>query len=82
MVKKPMKFEEAFSRLEKVIEELEAGELTLDETLKKYEEGMAMLRICREILQKAEKKIEVLTRDEEGKLRASPADIEGTSEGE
>ncbi len=56
-----MKFETALERLEKIVEELEKGELSLEETIKKFEEGITLCRICKEKLERAEAKIEELT---------------------
>jgi exodeoxyribonuclease VII small subunit len=65
-----IKFEKALKRLEEIIEELEKGELDLDRSLQIFEEGIKMSRICSKKLQEAEKKIEILTKDEGGKLKA------------
>ena len=61
-----LSFEEAMEKLEKVVGELENGKLSLDETLKKYEEGMKLSKYLNEILEKAEKEINVLTKGEDG----------------
>jgi exodeoxyribonuclease VII small subunit len=65
-------FEEALRRLEQVVQALEAGDLPLEESLKAYEDGVAMARRCAAYLEAAEKRIEVLTRDESGLLRTEP----------
>lgn len=65
-----IKFEKALKRLEEIVEELEKGELDLDRSLQIFEEGIKMSRICSKKLQEAEKKIEILTKDERGKLKA------------
>ena len=57
-----MKFEEALKRLEKITQDLESGNLSLDESLKKYEEGVKLSRFCHKTLQTAQKKIQVLTK--------------------
>lgn len=57
-----IKFEKALERLSKIVEDLENGNMALDEALKKYEEGVSLARACSEKLKKAETKIEVLTR--------------------
>lgn len=61
-----MKFEEALKRLEKIVEELESGKLSLDDSLKRYEEGVRLARFCQKTLQTAQRKIEVLTKKGEG----------------
>lgn len=50
-------FEETIVELEKIVADLESGDLTLDESMKKFEEGMEASKHCTEILDKAEKKI-------------------------
>ncbi len=57
-----IKFEKALTQLEKIVEELESGDLALDEALKRYEEGVKLSRACTKKLTEAEKKIETLTR--------------------
>jgi exodeoxyribonuclease VII small subunit len=57
-----MKFEEALKGLEKIVEELESGKFSLDDSLKKYEQGIKLSRFCHKILQAAQKKIQVLTK--------------------
>ena len=69
-------FEKALLDLEKIVEALEGGELTLDESLKQYEDGVKLTRACQSKLQEAEKKIEILTRSLSGELKAVPFDAE------
>jgi exodeoxyribonuclease VII small subunit len=57
-----MKFEEALKKLEKIVEELESGRCSLDDSLKKYEEGVKLSRFCHKTLQSAQKKIQILTK--------------------
>ena len=64
-----IKFEKALERLEKIVEELETGNIPLEEALKKYEEGVKLSRICSEKLTAAEKKIQVLTKTLDGSLK-------------
>lgn len=63
--KKELNFEEAMEKLEKISTELEDGKLTLDESVEKFEEGMKLSKACNDILEKAEKKITMLVRDDE-----------------
>lgn len=56
-------FEIALSRLEQIVTLLEKGDLSLDDSLRLYEEGIARARHCQERLDEAESKIEVLTQD-------------------
>lgn len=60
-----MNFEENMENLEKIVQELEKGELNLDESIKKFEEGMNLSKRCNEILEEAEKKITILIKKED-----------------
>lgn len=71
-----LKFEKALERLEKIVEELEAGNLPLDEALKKYEEGVKLSRLLGEKLTQAEKKIQVLTKTLSGSLKREDFEFE------
>lgn len=66
MKENDMNFEEAMNKLEKIANELENDKLTLDESVKKFEEGMDLSKRCNEILDKAEKKITVLIKTDNG----------------
>jgi len=74
MAEKKVKFEDALARLEKIVEELEGSDLTLDESLAKYEEGVKTLKKCYVILRDAEKKVEILLQGEDGALQTAPWD--------
>lgn len=58
-----MSFEDIMKKLEIIANELEKGNLNLDESVKKFEEGIKLSKMCNEILEKAEKKITMLIRD-------------------
>ena len=64
-----IKFEKALERLEKIVGELEEGNIPLDEALKKYEEGIKLSRPCNEKLNQAEKKIQVLSKSLDGSFK-------------
>ena len=66
------KFEQDLERLEKVVEALEEGGLSLEDSLKHFEEGIKLAKRCEKALTAAEKKIEILTKSAEGELRAEP----------
>ena len=55
-----IKFEEAIKKLEEISKELESGELGLDESVNKFEEGMKLSKVCTKMLNEAEKKINIL----------------------
>lgn len=65
-------FEKDLEQLEKIVAELEAGELPLDASLKRFEEGVKLTQRCEKALSEAEKKIEALTRGADGELAAAP----------
>ncbi len=65
-------FESDLEILEKIVEDLETGGLPLDVSIKKFEEGMRLAQRCDKALSAAEKKIEILTRNADGELEASP----------
>lgn len=69
---KGMKFEEALKKLEEIVEKLEQGEVPLEKSIQLYEEGMKLSKFCAGKLEEAEKKIEILTRTEEGKPKKEP----------
>jgi exodeoxyribonuclease VII small subunit len=66
MAKTTKTFEESMSRLEEIVRTLESGSATLDESLKLYEEGIALVRTCSLKLDDAEKKIKLLNVTAEG----------------
>jgi len=59
-------FEESIQTLEKLIQELEQGDLPLEEALKKFEEGVKLIKYCNQKLDEAEQKIELILKDEDG----------------
>jgi exodeoxyribonuclease VII small subunit len=63
------KFESALEDLEQVVEQLESGELSLEESLAAFERGVGLVRFCNQRLNEVEKKIELLVKDKEGKLQ-------------
>lgn len=66
-------FETSLSDLEKIVNELERGELPLEKQLKAFEKGVALSRECMEKLEEVEKRVEVLV-ESEGKLDSKPFD--------
>jgi exodeoxyribonuclease VII small subunit len=73
-------FEECLGRLEQIVAALESGNLPLEESLKVFEEGVALARHCGRYLEAAERRIETLAKDDTGSLGtrpfAAPADEE------
>lgn len=68
---KEMKFEEMMDKLEKIVDDLESGEMPLDDSLKKYEEGVKLLRLCRKRLDETKRKVEMVVK-KGGKLTLEP----------
>ena len=63
------KFEVALEELEGVVEQLETGELALEESLAAFEKGVGLVKYCNQKLAEVEKKVEMLVKDKEGKLQ-------------
>ena len=71
-----IKFEKAIQRLEKIVDDLEKGEMDIDKSLEIFEEGIKMSRVCSKKLNEAEAKIEKLTKDQKGELVTEPFPVE------
>jgi len=67
-----LKFEDSLARLEQIVAQLEGGQLSLEESLKVFEEGIGLARHCARYLDEAEQRIETLVRDESGGLTTRP----------
>ena len=76
-----MKFEDGLKRLEKIVEELESGNISLDDSLEKYEEGIKLSKACSRKLEIARKKVEILLKSEDGSVELQAFD-EKTAEEE
>ncbi len=75
-----MKFEEALKKLEKIVDDLEGGSLSLDDSMEKYEEGVRLARMCAKRLEVAKKKVEILLKDEDGSVKLKPFDEKSAEE--
>ena len=71
---KKKSFEDSMTELEQIIDELETGELGLEDSIQLYERAFKAVKNCRETLSAAEKKIQLLVETEEGKLEEEPLD--------
>ncbi|ARN73468.1 exodeoxyribonuclease VII small subunit [Oceanicoccus sagamiensis] len=71
--KKSVDFEEALDQLEELVEDMENGDLTLEESLKAFEQGIKLTRECQTALSQAEQKVQMLV-EENGKLKAVELD--------
>ncbi len=78
---KEPRFEEALERLETIASSLEDGDLTLDQSLGLFEEGVRLTRLCASRLDEAQKRIELLTRSEDGVLQTTPFDAPDGEDG-
>jgi exodeoxyribonuclease VII small subunit len=67
-----LKFEDCLARLEQIVSALETGNLPLEESLKVFEEGIALARHCSRYLDDAERRIEMLVKDESGGVVTKP----------
>ena len=72
-----LKFEDCLARLEQIVAALEAGNLPLEESLKVFEEGVGLARHCTKYLDDAERRIEMLAKDETGATTNKPLAWEG-----
>jgi len=73
-----VKFEDALKGLEDIVERLEKGDLSLDETLSEYENGIKLYKQCVALLENAEKKIQIMVKDENGVLRTKDFEMGST----
>ncbi len=71
---KQMHFEEAFKRLEVIVGNLESGDLSLEESMKLFEEGIGLTEACKSRLENAEQKIQLLLKNSDGKLKLEETD--------
>lgn len=75
-IKKTPNFEKSLQQLEELVERLETGELSLEDSLNTFEQGIKLTRTCQAALQEAEQKVELLLQKEDGKLSSEPFDLQ------
>ena len=73
-------FEKSLARLEEVVRRLESPQVSLDDAMKLFEEGVTLSRECQKQLEEAEGRVEILLKKADGKLAAEPFDPERESE--
>ena len=73
---KPINLEKTLADLELLVEELESGTLSLDDAMKKFEEGVKLTRMCQKTLKEAEQKVELLLQNSDGEDESIPFDDE------
>ena len=71
-----LKFEEAFQKLEAIIKKLDEGNLNLEDSLKAFEEGVRLSRFCSQKLDEAEKRVDLLLKESNGRLVPQPFSLE------
>ncbi|MEW5900226.1 MAG: exodeoxyribonuclease VII small subunit [Acidobacteriota bacterium] len=71
-----LSFEKALTDLENIVEKLEKGGLSLNESLALFEKGIKLAKFLRDELGKAEKKVEILLKDEKGEVKKAPFDLD------
>ena len=76
---KPINLEKTLADLELLVEELESGTLSLDDAMKKFEEGVKLTRMCQKTLKEAEQKVELLLQNSDGEDESIPFDNENES---
>jgi len=69
---KETSFEDAMKRIESIVEELEKGDLPLEESLKRFEEAVKLARVCNEKLKGAQEKVSKLVKTGEGEFELEP----------
>lgn len=78
----PKSFEASLEALEEIVQQLERGDLSLEKSLELFEQGIGLSRQCQERLNQAERRIEVLLRDNQGRPVVSPFEDSKTISGE
>ncbi|MCK8825443.1 exodeoxyribonuclease VII small subunit [Fuchsiella alkaliacetigena] len=76
-VEEELSFEEALAELEEIVDKLESGELSLEDSLKEFEAGIKLSRFCAKILDDTEEKIEMIIENEVGDLEIKPYNSSG-----
>jgi exodeoxyribonuclease VII small subunit len=70
-------FEQSMKRLEEIVQRLESGDMSLEDSLKVFEEGMQLAAFCSRKLDEAEKKVTLLVREQDGGLTEEPFEAAG-----
>lgn len=71
-----MPFEDALAKLETIVNALEKGELSLDEALERFQQGVALSQMCLAKLSSAEQKIDCILQEQQGKITTKPLSME------
>ena len=73
------RFEDSLNKLEKIVSKLEDGEIPLEESLKLFEEGIRLSRLCNQKLEEAEKRVEILVKGKDGSIKPQVFDPSANS---
>jgi exodeoxyribonuclease VII small subunit len=74
------RFEDTFKKLEAIVNKLESGDLPLEDSMKLFEEGMRLSKICSQKLTEVQKKVDLLLKGEDGNYKAEPFPFEEPQE--
>jgi exodeoxyribonuclease VII small subunit len=74
------RFEDTFKKLETIVNKLENGDLPLEDSMKLFEEGIRLSKICSQRLTEVQKRVDLLLKGEDGNLRAEPFPFEESQE--
>jgi exodeoxyribonuclease VII small subunit len=77
----PKTFEQSMKQLERIVQELESGDLPLETAIKKFEEGMKLTKSCSQKLDETEKKVSILLKNAEGRIAEKPFRSEDDGDG-
>ncbi|MGD8763780.1 MAG: exodeoxyribonuclease VII small subunit [Desulfobacteraceae bacterium] len=73
-------FEQSMKQLEQIVQDLESGDLSLENAIKKFEEGIRLSKYCSKKLEETEKKISILLKDNNGEITEAPFKAEDEPE--
>ena len=79
---KTMSLEKALAKLESIVESIEQGQIGLEDSIQRFEEGMSLIQRCRSILSEAEQRIQKLQLDSDGTLQPEPFDADASDDAE
>lgn len=74
-MKKNIDFEQAMLSLEDIVKKLESGELSLDQSIEAFEEGINLVKVCNAKLDEAEQKVKILIEGSDGSVTDAPFDV-------
>ena len=78
----PKTFEQSMKQLERIVQELEGGDLPLETAIKKFEVGMKLTKFCSQKLDDTEKKVSILLKNAEGRIAEKPFSSEDDGNGD